>query len=1266
MASLDGIVWNCGGLTSSSSPLKTFYFEKNYGSSFDVAIFLETHHRSKLDLPQDLLRYESTHHLIHSPAKDGETHSGIVCLIARHFKILNSTCLIQGRLMHINIEHTSTQTKFNLFPVYVYTNNNLTKELVSNLVDSLRSRFASSVDLNASDMILGDFNFIDNPRDKSNGLNSTDRMVCKSWLPFLSEFDMVDPFREQNPNKKIWSFIGTGRAKNSRIDRIYVSSHEMAHMTQMNYVQTSFGGHRILKFLKRGATEHGKGYYKMNTSILKEPQYQELIECLVVDVNNMNSADPILKWQTFTTLVKSRSITYSKQRNSIKKRLKTKLLNDLANLEENQEILEIPHNLEHYNYLKRRLKRLELEEIEGYKKRNRLLAPYDKAEPDIAFYAKFQKKKIASDTIGQLKERKDGPTFTSHEKLIEISTNFYKNLYTPNKVDINTQNKLLRKINRLVSHKDRSTLNANLTDEELFKAAFQLKGDKSPGLDGIPIEFYQEYWHLIKHLYLAFVRAIKTRGIPNSKNTSVIKLLYKNKGEIFLLENYRPISLMNADIKILCKALANRLLTVLPTIIHTSQTAVYGRRIDQTVHLIRDLIDLANQEDETAAFIFLDQEKAFDRVNHEFLFKTMRTFGLPDNFINWVKTLYSNASALVNVNGFLSKSIPLNRGVRQGCPLSSLLYVMVIEILAIQLRANPNIVGFKIGEEKFVSAHYMDDTTIVIKQNRCFKEVIKELSDYENASGAKVNYKKTKGLWTGSWKWRRTTPLGIEWTSENVKNLGLYFGNNNPDLHTFNDILVKVNKRLNYWKQFKLSSLGKARVIDIFIASTLVYAMKFYTIPKHLEKQLRTDIRDFMNFPLSVKTIAQKEMWRLKVHGGLKLVNVQIKSQISKAKWLIELVSNPELSAHLQLFHRLIGPQKGNISGKHLLFVETSYIQRHLKTNCLVYREGLLALSHMDIKKGISSIDQWDDEHIFYNRLFGHKAEIDKTLSITKHFEQLGVFTFAQILNEKVQERMGLPFDQPALTLWNNIYIDPNAFREDTLVTYDGNALTFPMVSHQDLYVESIARIPGFHHSQIKWSEHLSLPLDWDNIWDTVHNSLNTNKTTSVIWQQLHLNFYTQYSYNKWHKVNMACPLCGRIPDNIFHLILDCELVSSIWREITPILLSLHPTQPNKEEKSFGIVQANPPTAILVRNWLTFLVRHCISKMERQAHYCPSNIIPRTKKKIQHCIEKELDKKHFVSLNDGSTKKFEEIYAYRNVICRMRPEGKYTVTKIFS
>ena len=101
-----------------------------------------------------------------------------------------------------------------------------------------------------------------------------------------------------------------------------------------------------------------------------------------------------------------------------------------------------------------------------------------------------------------------------------------------------------------------------------------------------------------------------------------------------------------------------------------------------------------------------------------------------------------------------SEKIPLKRGVRQGCPLSALLYVLVIEVLAIHLRLNPNIVGFKVGGEKIVSVHYMDDTTITITQNRCFKEVIKEIQLYESATEAKVNYKKTKGLWTGSWKGR--------------------------------------------------------------------------------------------------------------------------------------------------------------------------------------------------------------------------------------------------------------------------------------------------------------------------------------------------------------------------------------------------------------------------------------------------------------------------------------------------------------------------------
>ena len=201
---------------------------------------------------------------------------------------------------------------------------------------------------------------------------------------------------------------------------------------------------------------------------------------------------------------------------------------------------------------------------------------------------------------------------------------------------------------------------------------------------------------------MAYLNEIKDQGLANTRNVSVIKLIYKKTGEIYLLTYYRPISLINVDVKIITKVLAERLKFVLPSIIHCTQTAVYGRKIDQNIHMVRDLIEMANRDDDTAAFIFLDQEKAFDRVNHNFLFKTMEAFGIGENFIKWVSTIYSNATSILSINGFFTEQIPLKRGVRQGCPLSALLYVLVIEDLAIQLRLNPNIVGFKVGGEKLL------------------------------------------------------------------------------------------------------------------------------------------------------------------------------------------------------------------------------------------------------------------------------------------------------------------------------------------------------------------------------------------------------------------------------------------------------------------------------------------------------------------------------------------------------------------------------------
>ena len=234
-----------------------------------------------------------------------------------------------------------------------------------------------------------------------------------------------------------------------------------------------------------------------------------------------------------------------------------------------------------------------------------------------------------------------------------------------------------------LTDQEKCILDADLSEKELQQAVYDLKDEKSPGIDGFTAKFYKNIWSLIKDRYTAFINGANQTSFSAFKNTSVTALLYKEDGDMDDLKNYCPISLINVDLKILTKALTTRLKKVLPSIIHFTQTAVDGQEIDNTIHMLWDFIQLANNENLESAFIFLDQEKAFGQVNHDFLYKTMKAFGLGPAFIHWIRQIYSNATTRVKVNSFLSENIPLRRGVRQGYPLSPLLYVLIIEIIPV-------------------------------------------------------------------------------------------------------------------------------------------------------------------------------------------------------------------------------------------------------------------------------------------------------------------------------------------------------------------------------------------------------------------------------------------------------------------------------------------------------------------------------------------------------------------------------------------------------
>ena len=123
---------------------------------------------------------------------------------------------------------------------------------------------------------------------------------------------------------------------------------------------------------------------------------------------------------------------------------------------------------------------------------------------------------------------------------------------------------------------------------------------------------------------------------------------------------------------------------------------------------------------------------------------------------------------MVNVNGHLSSFFPLSRGVRQGCPLSPILYVLAAEVLACNIQCHPDISGLTLPGKSISLAplsQYADDTSIIVTSDRAIVATFKDYDLYQQGSGAKLNLSKCKALWLGSWNGRMDCPVAIEWGS---------------------------------------------------------------------------------------------------------------------------------------------------------------------------------------------------------------------------------------------------------------------------------------------------------------------------------------------------------------------------------------------------------------------------------------------------------------------------------------------------------------------
>ena len=212
-----------------------------------------------------------------------------------------------------------------------------------------------------------------------------------------------------------------------------------------------------------------------------------------------------------------------------------------------------------------------------------------------------------------------------------------------------------------------------------------MSGGKSPGNDGLSVEFYKFFWSDIKDIFYSSVCYSRQVGeLSSSQKQAIIKLLEKRDKDKRYIENWRPISLINVDTKIVSKSLASRFLPVLPSIISSDQTAyVKGRYIGESIRLISDILGISNKLNIPGYMLTVDLQKAFDSIDHVFLVACLEKFGFGNNFIEWISVLLKDNESCISNGGHTTKCFKLNRGARQGDPIAAYLFIIVLEIFSL-------------------------------------------------------------------------------------------------------------------------------------------------------------------------------------------------------------------------------------------------------------------------------------------------------------------------------------------------------------------------------------------------------------------------------------------------------------------------------------------------------------------------------------------------------------------------------------------------------
>jgi exonuclease III len=798
---------------------------------------------------------------------------------------------LEGRMLIVKL--TIDEMEYYLFNLYFPTSNHETDQiqLLMNLNDHLTDNGAGNI------VLGGDWNVILNDElDKK----SKSKSICPNHkfrdnlLRLLEEHNLSDCWRLNNPTTKKFtcrSGKGNGIATLSRIDMIFISENllnilsntkiEAGYMTDHNYVTAT------LKIIKG---TRGKGSWKFNNKLLYDKTYvifiKELISKEIKD--NSKYQDKGFLWDYIKMRIRSETMTYSGHLNKRKREYLKQLDLDIEHSNEQYENDPTNENYEILRGYKDDLEVINKETLAGIIFRSKCeWAEY--GEKNSKYFLNLEKYNSENKHITTLDI---GGTEVSDEKgVLNNIKSYYENLYSSNTINHVKLDNVLKNSPKL-SEEHRRLTQGLITYQECLKSLKSLANGKSPGVDGITTDFYKFFWNDTSNLVVESINYafVKSEMSQDQRHGIITLSPKKNKLRIFL-KNWRPITLLTVDYKLLAKSLAMRLSTILPEFIDESQFGyVKDRYIGENIRCVIDLDTYYKKENKEIYALQIDFEKAFDSINWEFMFKSLEAMNFDNDFIKWVKILYSNTTSCVMNNGHKTTPFKLERGVHQGCPLSALLFIILVQVLQQMLVQRKDISGVSIQESEVKILQMADDTTILTSNKQDIPKILDLLKEFKDISGLKTNVDKTIAYRIG--KVDVTEPMNDEyelnWKTLPISLLGITIATDKEDIikENFLDKLNGIELLTRIWSRRNLSMKGKLTIINSILIPKLIYPSTILDVPDEVIKSLSDIVKSFF-WNWKRPKIQLDTLIRKVEKGGLKFPCIKCKSKSWKMLWAI-------------------------------------------------------------------------------------------------------------------------------------------------------------------------------------------------------------------------------------------------------------------------------------------------------------------------------------------------------------------------------------------